>query len=367
MKWKMKREWLRLSWRDTWVSGAILLAATACCVGLHQLDQEGNSAAMVFVLAVVCIARFTAGYLYGVIASFLGVIFTNYIFTYPYGSLNFTIAGYPVTFVVMLAVSVITSALTTRTRDQERLRSQTEKEIMRANLLRAISHDIRTPLTSILGATSAVLENGEKLSPETRTELLRQVQEEARWLINMVENLLSITRMNNENAILSKQPEIVEEVVGGAVQKFRKRYTDVSIRIQPPETFAVVRMDATLMEQVLINLMENAVIHGKNTRHIYLSFLQTEDTVSILVEDDGGGVDPRIIHRILDDSFSQIREERGDTKRNMGIGLSVCRSIVTAHGGTMSVRNTERGAEFSVTLPLEQEELYDVQGQDPDY
>ena len=360
------RDWLPVSWRETGVTALILIVALGACFFLHELDEGGSYASMIFVLAVMCVARTTTGYLYGIIASFVGVAATNYTFTYPYGALNFTIAGYPLTFVVMLAVSILTSALTTQAKAHERLRSETEKEIMRANLLRAISHDIRTPLTSILGATSAVLESGDKISEETRRELLTHAQEEARWLINMVENLLSITRMNNDNALISKQPEIVEEVVGGAVQKFRKRYPNVRIHIVPPEQFAVVSMDATLMEQVLINLMENAVLHGKKTSWISITFAQRPRQVDIRVTDDGGGVDPKIIHRILDDSFSQIREERSDMKRNMGIGLSVCRSIVAAHGGSMAVRNTDSGAEFTVTLPLDQEEDYDVQGQDPD-
>ena len=358
MRWKKLRDWFPVGWKETLITLGILLLASVCCSLLHGLDASGSYASMVFVLAVMCVARVTTGYLYGIIASFVGVVATNYLLTYPYGALNFTIAGYPLTFCVMLAVSIITSALTTRAKAHERLKAETEKEIMRANLLRAISHDIRTPLTSILGATSAVLEGGDRVSPEKQRELLTQVQEEARWLINMVENLLSITRMNNENALLSKQPEVVEEVVGGAVQKFRSRYPNVCITIRPSEEFAVASMDATLMEQVLINIMENAVLHGKNTTRITLTLTQDDQWVSIAVEDDGGGVDPKIIHKILDDSFSQIREERSDTKRNMGIGLSVCRSIIKAHGGAIAVGNTEQGAEFTVTLPRDQEEEY---------
>ena len=358
MKWKKLRDWFPVGWRETLLTAGILVVAVICCALLHGLDASGSYASMVFVLAVVCVARVTTGYLYGIIASFVGVVATNYTFTYPYGAFNFTIAGYPLTFCVMLAVSIITSALTTQTKAHERLRAETEKEIMRANLLRAISHDIRTPLTCILGATSTILESGDRVSPEKQRELLTQVQEESRWLINMVENLLSITRMNNGNALLSKQPEVVEEVVGGAVQKFRKRYPNVRITIHPPEDFAVASMDATLMEQVLINIMENAVLHGKNTTCIILTLTQNEQWVSIAVEDDGGGVDPKILHKILDDSFSKFREERSDMKRNMGIGLSVCRSIITAHDGAIAVRNTEQGAEFTVTLPRDQGEEY---------
>lgn len=358
MKWKKRlREWFPVSWRDTLVSVVILAAAVVFCTLLLNLDRTGGYASMVFVLAVVCIARFTTGYFYSIIASFVGVVCTNYIFTYPYLSLNFTIAGYPLTFMAMLAVSIITSALTTQLRDHERLRAETEKEKLRANLLRAISHDIRTPLTSIVGSVSALRENGDKISEETKEKLLAHVQEEAQWLITMVENLLSITRMNNEGgARISRQPEVLEEVVGGAVQKFRSRYKGVRVKVEIPEKIAIVLMDSTLMEQVLINILENAVVHGRGTTEICVSFVQEEETVTIVIQDDGGGIAPYLLPHILKDSYVKIRDQRSDARRNMGIGLSVCRSIIAAHEGTISARNTERGAEFSITLPLENEE-----------
>ena len=361
-KWKKKmREWFPVSKHDSAVSIGVLLAAVCFCVVLLNLDSTGGYASMVFVLAVVCIARLTTGYFYSVVASFVGVVCTNYIFTYPYLSLNFTIAGYPLTFMAMLAVSIITSALTTQLRDHERLRAETEKEKMRANLLRAISHDIRTPLTSIVGSVSALREDGSKIPEETKEELLAHVQEEAQWLITMVENLLSITRINNEGAAsISRQPEVLEEVVGGAVQKFRGRHKNVRVTVDFPREIAVVSMDAILIEQVMINLLENAVVHGKGTTEIRISFVQDEETVAIVLLDDGGGVDPAILPHLLDDSYAKIRAQHSDTRRNMGIGLSVCRSILAAHDGGISVCNAEGGAEFSVVLPLAREENEEV-------
>lgn len=160
---------------------------------LQMADTSDGFASPVFVLAVLLISRLTTGYLYGLIAAVSGVVCVNFIFTYPYWAVNFTIAGYPLTFFTFLMVSVITCTLTTQARQQERLRSENEKEKMRANLLRSVSHDIRTPLTSIVGSTSAVLENP-GLSVEERQELLEDARDEAQWLIRVVENLLSITR-----------------------------------------------------------------------------------------------------------------------------------------------------------------------------
>lgn len=170
-----------------------MLCAAELCILLQMADTSDGFASPVFVLAVLLISRLTTGYLYGLIAAVSGVVCVNFIFTYPYWAVNFTIAGYPLTFFTFLMVSVITCTLTTQARQQERLRSENEKEKMRANLLRSVSHDIRTPLTSIVGSTSAVLENP-GLSIEERQELLEDARDEAQWLIRVVENLLSITR-----------------------------------------------------------------------------------------------------------------------------------------------------------------------------
>ena len=148
------------SWRDLLVSAAILLCATGACALLHQTaDTIDGFASPVYVLAVLLISRFTSGYLFGLIAAVLGVIGVNYVFTYPYMAFNFTISGYPLTMFTFLVVSLVTSTLTTKTKEQDRLRMENEKVKMRADLLRSVSHDIRTPLTSIMGATSAILEN----------------------------------------------------------------------------------------------------------------------------------------------------------------------------------------------------------------
>ena len=182
------------SWRDLLVSAAILLCATGACALLHQTaDTIDGFASPVYVLAVLLISRFTSGYLFGLIAAVLGVIGVNYVFTYPYMAFNFTISGYPLTMFTFLVVSLVTSTLTTKTKEQDRLRMENEKVKMRADLLRSVSHDIRTPLTSIMGATSAILENP-ALSPAEQQSLLVDVRDDAQWLIRVVENLLSITR-----------------------------------------------------------------------------------------------------------------------------------------------------------------------------
>ena len=232
------------SWRDLLVSAAILLCATGACALLHQTaDTIDGFASPVYVLAVLLISRFTSGYLFGLIAAVLGVIGVNYVFTYPYMAFNFTISGYPLTMFTFLVVSLVTSTLTTKTKEQDRLRMENEKVKMRADLLRSVSHDIRTPLTSIMGATSAILENP-ALSPAEQQSLLVDVRDDAQWLIRVVENLLSITRIGNESAKITKEPEAAEEVLDEAVRKFRKRFPAVSVEVHVPDELLLVPMDA---------------------------------------------------------------------------------------------------------------------------
>ena len=181
--------------RDILITAGLLLLGVLLSTLLMIVDHTGGFASMIFVLMVVLVARLTDGYVYGVAASFFSVILVNYAFTYPYGAVDFTIAGYPLTFLTMLSVSLIVSAMTSQIKRQEKQRIEAEREALRANLLRAVSHDLRTPLTSIVGSTSAILENADVLSRQQKAELLRGVRDEAQWLIRMVENLLSITRM----------------------------------------------------------------------------------------------------------------------------------------------------------------------------
>ena len=160
----------------------------------------------------------TDGYFYGFLAAFVSVVFVNFAFTFPYLKLDFTIYGYPLTFMTMLAVGFATSTLTARLKAQEKLHMESEREKMRANLLRAISHDLRTPLTAISGSISTVLEGDEVLTKQQKNELLLDAKKDAEWLCRMVENLLSITRMNGADmGGITKNDEILEEVLSEAV------------------------------------------------------------------------------------------------------------------------------------------------------
>lgn len=347
------RQVFRFSWRDCAVCLGVLTAAAALCAVLRMFDPSDVYVALIFELAVVLVSRFTDGYLFGLLASVIGVLGVNWIFTYPYMQLNFTIAGYPLTFVVMLAVSVVVSTLTTQIKQQEKLHAEAEKEKMRGNLLRAVSHDIRTPLTAIVGGIDAILENGDQISPETRRGLLENMRDESNWLIGVVENLLSVTRMSGASQI-KKELEAGEEVLAAAAMKFQRHYPATKVEISAPEKLLMIPMDIILIEQVLINLMENAVQHGKTTTKIDLRLKQDGAFAVFSVSDDGQGIAKELLPHLFDGYLTRDQEEISDQRRNMGIGLSVCKSIVQAHGGTMRAENLQSGgAQLRFTLPLE--------------
>ena len=341
--------------RDLLVSAIILSCAFGLCNLLRLAGSSDGFASPIFVLAVLLVSPLTTGYLFGLIASLLGVVCVNFVFTYPYWAVNFTLSGYPLTFLTFLVVSIMTGTLTAQAKQRERLRAENEKEKMRANLLRSVSHDIRTPLTAILGATSAVLENPE-MSPEDRSILLEDVRDDAQWLIRVVANLLSITRIGSDQASIAKSPEAAEEVLGEAARKFRRRFPQVSVSVTAPESLLMVPMDPILIAQVLSNLLENAVLHGGTTTAISLSVQKEGDFARFSVRDNGRGIPESALPTLFDGTMKHSETPTSDGKRNMGLGLSVCLAIVRAHGGAMEARNLETGAEFSFRLPLNKEE-----------
>ena len=325
----------------------------------HALKNPTANIALTYILAVFLVARFTDGYSFGLFSSFVGVVCVNFLFTYPYFALDFTMAGYPITFVAMFSISGITSAITSNMKTQarvlaerEKMLMEAEKEKMRANLLRAISHDLRTPLTSIIGSSTVYLENGNSLPEVEKNALVRHILEDSNWLLNMVENLLSVTRINNETAKVTKTSEPVEEVLSEAVIRLKKRLPDANIHVRVPEEFLMVPMDAVLIEQVLINLLENAVVHAESTEPIECYMESLSDYAIFHVRDYGVGIPSEKLATIFDGS-SSTTSTSPDGRKGMGIGLSICKTIILAHGGEIKAINHTHGAEFYFTLPKE--------------
>jgi len=337
------------------VLAAAMGVSSLTCFLLGAVTTSDTHVPLIFVLAVLVTALMTEGYLYGFIAAILSVFAVNWAFTYPYMKLDFTIYGYPLTFMTMLAVGFAVSTLTSRLKAHEKLKAEAEREKTRANLLRAVSHDLRTPLTSISGSLGLVLENDGRLSGEDCHALLQDAKKDTEWLCRMVENLLSITRMSEEQqSAIDMQPELLEEVISEAVINFRKRNPQMEVRVSVPDEPVFALMDAMLIEQLLFNLLDNSVLHGGSADIIRISVEQQGDKACVRLSDNGNGIDPVLLPVLFEGSSRLAALSDKDDNRFMGIGLSVCRTIVDAHGGSISARNLpEGGAEFTFTLPLE--------------
>lgn len=347
---------------NTIITFLYLTVATIASALFFVTTRNTTNVAILYMMATMMTARHTEGYIPGIIASLAGVIGINFIFTYPYMELNFTLDGYPLTFIGMMIISTITSTLTTHLKEQtrilkerERLLMDAEKEKMRANLLRAISHDLRTPLTGIIGTSSSYLEHGGHMDEQEKIHLVETISEDAHWLLQMVENLLSVTRIRGDAAHVATTMEPLEELVPAAVTRFHKRLPEAQVHVTIPEEFIMIPMDATLIEQVLINLLENAVYHSDSTDPINLNVTMTEEFARFSIMDYGKGIREDLLDTLFD-GYSTETNQSSDSHKGMGIGLSICKTIINAHHGELYARNHTHGAEFIFTLPKGEEQ-----------
>ena len=269
----------KLLHNNTLFTLTLLGIATALAFLFFSFVSENTAnIALLYIIAQILIARYTNGYLHGLFSSVFSVICINFFFTYPFFRLNFTLSGYPVTFIGMLIITLLTTATTSRLKKQTEILAKQEKQVqiarqesLRANLLRAVSHDLRTPLTSIIGTTSSLLSDGSILSDAEKRELL-----------------------------------------------------------------------------------ENALIHSGSSHSPELTVTDHPDHVTFCVKDFGHGLNPDVIP----DIFSGICHNTGsvDSHKGMGIGLSICKTIIDAHNGYIEAKNHTNGALFLFTLPKEEEE-----------
>lgn len=311
----------------------------------------------IFVLGVFFVSLQTDGYFWGVLASLVSVILVNFTFTAPHYAIDLIKPVNLMAAMVMLVVAVMTSALTTQMKQQEKIKAESEKERMRGNLLRAVSHDLRTPLTSIYGASSAIMDNYDSLSREQQIKLLGKIHEDSQWLIRMVENLLSVTRIDDGVARIKKESVVLEELVDTVLVKFHKHYPKQHIQVEIPEDFISIPMDAMLIEQVLINILENAVVHAKEMTWLGLSVRVEENAAVFEVADNGCGIQEERLAKIFTGYLERENTPTDGSRNNMGIGLSVCSTIIKAHGGEIYAKNRpEGGAVFGFSLEMEEED-----------
>ena len=359
---------------------ALLLYAAYWTSGILISHTGGeNNSALVFVLAVVCISFFTTGYAYGITASIIGTFCINYFFMVPYSAFSLSHTGYPVAMLSMVAISCIVCALTSRVKQQaieavrrekntktlyemnEKLNAekaaiqlQSARETIRGNILRAVSHDLRTPLTAISGAASVLLSSEDILRSEKNASLANDIKADADALIVMVENLLSVTRIQDGTIPLKKREEMLEEVAGDAILTTRRRFPNCHVDLELSEDILYLPMEPMLIKQVMVNLLENAVRHSGSQSGILLNLFRQDEWAVVEVRDHGKGLPPEVCQAVQS-GRPLSRDLNGDSTRGMGIGLSVCQSIIKAHNGFFAAGNAqEGGAVIRFGLPMKE-------------
>lgn len=339
--------------KNTLISFLILAASFGICLLIQHVFLTESLIPAVFVLAVFLISFLTEGYIYGVVSALFSVLIFNFAFSLPFFEFNFTIPENIISAVIMIIVTIITGTLTTQIKRQEAIKAESEKERMRANLLRAVSHDLRTPLTTIYGASSTMLDNFDVFSEEQKLTMLCGIREDSQWLTRMVENLLSVTRLDGGNVKILKTSVSLEELIDSVLKKFRKRYPEQKVILDIPDDFVSIPMDALLIEQVLVNILDNAVEHAEGMTELHLKVSIDDKKAIFEISDNGCGIEPERLKTIFTGYGGGTAPT--DTKINSGIGLSVCATIVKAHGGEISAENlNDGGAIFRFSLEIEE-------------
>lgn len=245
-----------------------------------------------------------------------------------------------------------------RLRDEkQKIALETQRERLRSNLLRAISHDLRTPLTSISGNAGVLMEKSIALTEEKKQEIYASIYDDSMWLVDLTENLLSITRIENGTMHLQMNAELIDDMLREAIAHVDRQAARHHIQVNLEDDLLMAKMDARLIVQVIINIVNNAIKYTPEGSHICISAEKEDRMVCIHIADDGPGIsDEAKVH--LFDMFYTAGIGKADSRRGLGLGLSLCQSIVEAHGGEISVENNEpHGAIFSFTLPLEEVNL----------
>lgn len=244
-------------------------------------------------------------------------------------------------------------------REKEEAAILAKNENLRANLLRAISHDLRTPLTSISGNASNLISNGNSFDEATKNQLYTDIYDDSMWLINLVENLLSVTRIKEGRLNLNITEDLVDDVITEALHHVNRKSVEHHITVRHKEDYLLAKMDAKLMVQVVINIVDNAIKYTPKGSNILIKTWKQGDKAVISIADDGDGIPDKMKERVFDMFYSGANKI-ADSRRSLGLGLSLCRSIVNAHGGKITVSdNTPHGTVFTITLPAGEVEIHE--------
>ena len=354
--------------KDFGISLIILAAATIAGYLFKLGGLTDSNIIMLYIIAVLVISILTSKIYYCLGSSIVGVLVFNYLFTYPEFSFSAHDAGYPVTFLTMFITALIAGTLANKlkrntliaeqnAREKEEAALLAQNEQLRANMLRTISHDLRTPLTSISGNASTLISGGTALDETARQQIYTDIFSESMWLIEMVENLLYATRIEDGRMQLNISVEILDDIVQEAVRHTERTHPKRNIIVDMYDEIIPVMADANLIVQVIVNLMDNAVKYSDEDSDVTVSVHLENEYAVISVSDHGTGISDEEKERVFD-MFYTGGSRSSDSRRSLGLGLALCRSIITSHGGTISVSdNIPNGTVVSFTLPIGEVDL----------
>jgi len=352
----------------TWAGYAWAIASISGCTlaGLAMRSRfDPVNIAMIYLLAVVIVAlRASRGA--AVATAALSVLAFDVLFVPPYGSLRVEDAQYLLTFAILIAVALVISALRNRLRReaeaQARLAADADNENVRATLLASISHDLRTPLAVMVGASSSLAEQGERLAPEQRSALAQSVFEQARELSEHVSKILEMTRLESDSIRLARDWSSIEEIVASVLRRHETRLSSHRLIVELAPDLPLIRVDAALVEQALGNLLENAARHTPAGTVVRLCGCVRDGELLVTVEDYGGGIPADDAERVFS-KFHRGALERGG---GVGLGLSICRAIVRLHGGRVWAETVpEGGTAFHFSLPVDHAPAMPAEGVAP--
>jgi len=335
---------------------AVAAAVLGTLIGLAMTPRfDIVNIAMVYLLAVVVVAlRFSRGA--AILSAVLCVAAFDFMFVPPQGVFTINDVQYLLTFAIMLAVALVISGLLDKGRSEAGARAalaiEAETERIRSALLASISHDLRTPLSVLTGASSTLAEGGDRLDPQQRIALARSIYGQAQHLSDQVDKVLQMTRLEAGAIALDRDWASLVEIAGSVLNRLSDRLSGHRLIVEIPSDLPLLRVDAPLIEQVLGNLLDNAARHTPPGTVVVLRAEHLANEVIVSVEDCGPGLDERDMDRLFA-KFNRGASEA--TGGGAGLGLAICRAIVTLHGGRMSAEpNPGGGLVFRFTLPVEQ-------------
>jgi two-component system, OmpR family, sensor histidine kinase KdpD len=338
-------------WAGCAYAAALVAAAAAVSIAVHPFLNLAD-VVMIYILAIM-VAAFAFGRWPSIVAAGLSVAAYDFFSVPPFFTFNVEAAKHFWTFAMMFGIGIAVSTLMDRIRHQKReaesaaLRVRTEE--MRSSLLSAVSHDLRTPLATIIGAGTALRDEQGRLGPGQRDELIETVCGEAERMERIVTNLLDMTRVDSHSLALKRDWVPLEEIVGSVLTRLEPRLADRRVVMHLPEDLPLVSVDPVLFGQVFVNLVDNALKYTPASSPIEIGAAAKADAIEIEVADRGPGVSAGSETRI----FEKFSRGAHPGIGGVGLGLPVCRGIVEAHGGTIEARNRpDGGAVFRIRLPL---------------